>query len=130
MPQHLSQRPVHLGLGASAVIEPEFTGRGEWYEGYAARHASDGNEARLVALHEFSKPWSTWEMHPHGCEVVVCTSGELTIIQEIEGKRQRTELCAGQYTINEPGVWHTVDVARSATVLFITAGKGTQIRPR
>ena len=36
----------------------------------------------------------------------------------------------GQYAINKPGVWHTADAAESATVLFITAGAGTEHRPR
>jgi hypothetical protein len=39
-------------------------------------------------------------------------------------------LGAGQYVINEPGTWHTADVAGSATALFITAGLGTQHRAR
>ncbi len=32
--------------------------------------------------------------------------------------------------INEPGVWHTADVESTATALFITAGLGTEHRPR
>ncbi|MFT5432803.1 MAG: hypothetical protein ACI9OJ_003506 [Myxococcota bacterium] len=30
---NLSKHPVHLGLGATAVEQPEFTGM-EWYAGY------------------------------------------------------------------------------------------------
>ena len=41
MTPDLSRYPVHLGRGATAVAEPEFTGF-EWYEGYMQRHASDG----------------------------------------------------------------------------------------
>ena len=37
MPKRLSQHPVHLGLGATAEVEPEFSGV-EWYEAYGARH--------------------------------------------------------------------------------------------
>ncbi len=33
-------------------------------------------------------------------------------------------------TINPPGVWHTADIADHAQGLFITAGMGTQNRPR
>jgi hypothetical protein len=40
------------------------------------------------------------------------------------------ELGAGEYAINEPGVWHTADVEKETTVLFITAGMGTQHRQR
>ena len=128
-PRHLSTHPVHLGLGATAVSEPAFTGM-EWYADYAARHASDGTEARLVSMHSFDGPWDVWEMHPKGAEVVVCTEGEITLVQEIAGEQRRTKLVAGQYAINEPGIWHTADVEGKATALFITAGTGTEHRPR
>jgi quercetin dioxygenase-like cupin family protein len=69
-------------------------------------------------------------MHPEGAEVVLCTAGEITLVQEIDGAEVRTELSAGEYAINAPGVWHTADVTGRATALFITAGVGTQHRPR
>jgi hypothetical protein len=129
MTTDLFRYPVHLGRGASAVAQPEFTGF-EWYMAYAQRHASDGTEGRLVAMFTFDAPWDGWEVHPNGHEVVVCTAGEITLIQEIDGKERRTTLHPGEYAINPPGVWHTADVAKSATCLFITAGAGTQNRPR
>jgi quercetin dioxygenase-like cupin family protein len=129
MPPQLSRNPVHLGLGATAVSEPEFTGM-QWYDEYGARHDSDGKEGRLVSMFTFEQPWDTWEMHPEGGEVVLCTAGEITLVQEIGGKEVRTTLRPGEYAINEPGVWHTADVERSATAVFITAGLGTQMRPR
>ena len=129
MTRKLTESPVHLGLGATAVSEPAFTGM-EWYAAYGERHASDGKEGRLVSMHTFSEPWSMWEMHPEGGEVVVCTAGEMTIVQEIDGRDVRTKLRPGEYAINDPGVWHTADVEGTATALFITAGMGTQHRPR
>ena len=39
-------------------------------------------------------------------------------------------LRAGEYAINPRGVWHTADVAGHATAVFITAGQGTEHRPR
>jgi quercetin dioxygenase-like cupin family protein len=129
MPPQLSKHPVHLGLGATAVSEPEFTGMA-WYAEYGSRHAGDGKEGRLVSMHTFEQPWDSWEMHPEGGEVVICTAGEITLVQEIAGEVVRTHLRAGEYAINDPGVWHTADVERTATAVFITAGLGTQIRPR
>lgn len=129
MPQSLDQNPVHLGLGATATSEPPFTGM-EWYAAYTERHRSDGIEARLVSMHTFNTPWDVWEMHPNGGEVVICTAGEITLLQEIDGAVVRTELRPGEYAINEPGVWHTADVEASATAIFITAGVGTEHRPR
>jgi len=103
----------------------------EWYEAYAARNAGDGIEGRLVSLHSFATSWTSWEMHPAGDEVVLCTAGEITLIQERpDGGTESVTLRPGDYAINPPGVWHTADVAGEATALFITAGMGTEHRPR
>ena len=130
MPPRLQKFPIHLGLGATAVREPEFTGGMEWYEGYGARHESDGVEGRLVSMHTFTEPWASWEMHPKGSELVLCTHGEMVLVQEIDGEQVRTTLRAGEYAINEPGVWHTAEVTDTATAVFITAGVGTEVRPK
>lgn len=127
---NLQRNPIHLGLGASASVEPEFTG-GAWYEAYGARHAGDGTEGRLVSMHTVQQPWDTWEMHPLGSEVVLCTAGVITLHQEQpDGTRDTVILHPGEYAINAPGVWHTADVEAAATAVFITAGAGTQLRPR
>ena len=92
--------PVHLGLGATAEVEPAFSGDPAWYQDYSA-------------------------------EVVLCTSGAITLHQErADGSVASVTLEPGEYAINEPGTWHTADVTGSATALFITAGIGTEIRPR
>ena len=130
-PQDLSERPIHLGLGASAEVEPRFTGDMAWYEAYLERHRRDGAEGRLVCMHSFTGPWDAWEMHPEGSEVVVCIRGRLTLHQEHgDGSTASVTLEPGQYAINPPGTWHTADVESEATALFITAGLGTQHRPR
>ena len=126
----ISEHPIHLGLGATAAVQPLFTGAMEWYADYAERNEADGVEGRLVTMHTFSDSWDVWEMHPRGAEVVVCTAGEMTLVQETETGEQRVTLKTGDYAINAPGVWHTADVSGSATALFITAGEGTEHRPR
>lgn len=128
-PKNLSKNFIHLGLGASAVSQPEFSGM-EWYAGYGARHGADGAEGRLVSFYTFTENWDVWEMHPKGTEVVVCTAGEMTLVQELPSGEQRITLKVGDYAINAPGIWHTADVETSATALFITAGEGTEHRPR
>ena len=75
-------QPIHLGLGASALVQPEFTGM-EWYAAYEERHADDGIEGRLVSMYVFTEDWSAWEMHPEGAEVVLCVAGAMTIHQEL-----------------------------------------------
>lgn len=121
---------IHLGSGASAVPQPPFDGIA-WYDAYDERHGGDGAEGRLVAQHSFSESWESWEMHPHGDEVVICTQGAMVLTQEFpDGRQERIALAAGEYAINPPGVWHTADVEDAATAIFITAGEGTQHRPR
>ena len=127
----LEQHPLHLGLGAGAIAQPAFTGEMEWYAAYSERHAADGAEGRLVTAHTFTEDWTSWEMHPAGDEVVLCLTGEMTLHQEFaDGRSEAVTISAGEYAINPPGVWHTADVVGHATALFITAGLGTQHRPR
>jgi quercetin dioxygenase-like cupin family protein len=127
----ISTHPVHLGLGATAEVEPRFTGEMDWYADYTERHAADGVEGRLVSMHTFNESWTMWEMHPQGSEVVLCTAGAMVLHQErADGSTASVALNAGQYAVNEPGTWHTADVEGEATALFITAGLGTQHRPR
>lgn len=130
-PVDLTTHPIHLGLGATAEVEPAFTGEMSWYEGYGQRHGDDGREGRLVSMHTFTESWDVWEMHPVGSEVVLCTAGTITLHQEhADGTTAVATLAAGQYAVNEPGTWHTADVDGTATAVFITAGEGTEHRPR
>lgn len=125
----LERFPIHLGLGARALPQPEFTGM-EWYAAYVDRNAADGDEGRLVSLYSFNENWTSWERHPAGDEAVICTAGEITLLQELPDGMQSVTLRAGDYAINPRGVWHTADVAGGATALFITSGRGTEHRPR
>lgn len=126
----LEERPIHLGLGATAVPQPPFTGL-DWYEGYGERHGGDGTEGRLVSMHTFTASWNSWEVHPHGEEVVLCLEGAMTLLQEhADGSTDTVTISAGEYAINPPGTWHTADVEHTTKALFITAGAGTEHRPR
>jgi quercetin dioxygenase-like cupin family protein len=123
--------PLHLGLGATAIQQPEFTGGMDWYMSYTERNGGDGAEGRLVTAHHFTQSWDSWEMHPAGDEVVICTEGQMTVHQEhADGTKASVTISAGEYAINPPGTWHTADVEGAATALFITAGMGTEHRPR
>lgn len=126
----LLENPLHLGLGATAIPQPPFTGM-DWYKGYGERNGHDGAEGRLVSMHSFSESWDSWEMHPVGDEVVLCLSGSITLHQEhADGSTARVTIGANEYAINPPGCWHTADVEGEATAMFITAGMGTEHRPR
>lgn len=125
---------VHLGLGATVVPLPTHTGDMSWYEEYGKAHSSDGTEGRLVSLHTFTDSWDTWEMHPEGSELVLCVAGTISLTQEaLDGTITEVTISAGQAVVNDPGIWHTADVPDTSappTVVFITAGVGTQNRDR
>lgn len=128
----LARTPLHLGLGATAVVLAPQTGDMSWYEDYGRAHGADGNEGRLVSMHTFDEDWGEWEVHPNGHEVVLCLSGRLRLHQEfLDGGTAEATIGPGQAVINDPGVWHTADVVEGpAQALFITAGSGTDHRPR
>ena len=126
----LREFPVHLGLGARAFPLERFDGTPDWYQRYGESYASDGAEGRLVSMYSFDSSWDTWEVHPDGDELVLCVSGSITLHQEIDGVESVVELQPGQAVVNPPGAWHTADIDEPCTALFITAGRGTQIRPR
>ena len=130
----LDTHPIHLGKDATAETQPKFP-RDEramqWYAEYGERHAADGTEGRLVSMFTFAEDWPSWEVHPNGAEVVLCTSGEMTLHQEVpDGRTAKVTIGPGEYAINLPGVWHTADVGGEATGVFITSGIGTQHRSR
>ena len=126
----LARFPLHLGLGATAERLPEMDGSPDWYQRYGADHGADGLEGRLVSMNTFTGPWTSWEMHPNGHEVVICTEGTMTLHQEQDGARKTVVLHSGQAVVNPPGAWHTADVEGRAAAVFITAGSGTEVRPR
>src|SRR5690606_15495344 len=111
--RNLADFSIHLGLGATAVPQPEFP-RDEramhWYGDYGARHAVDVTEGRLVSMFTSSEDWGMWEMHPNGAEVVLCISGEMELVQEqADGSHTVTRLSPGEYAVNPPGTWHTAN---------------------
>ena len=122
---------IHLGRHSRAEPQPPFDGM-QWYADYIARTAADGGEGWLVSLYDFSESWDSWEMHPRGAEVVACLGGCMVLTQEhADGRSEQVTLRRGDYAINPPGTWHTADVVEApATGLFITAGEGTEHRPR
>lgn len=130
MPSRLDTQFLHLGPGAAALPQPDFTG-GAWYEAYRTRHDQDGPDGTLISQFTFTKNWDSWEMHPHGGEIVLCIAGRITLLQQHEdGTATNVTLAPGDHAINPPGCWHTADVEGEATAVFITPGLGTQGRPR
>ena len=84
----------------------------------------------LIACHEFSEDWSTWEVHPNGDEVVLLLSGAVTFVLESDQGFQSQSLAQpGEYLIVPKGIWHTAKTDVQSKVLFITPGEGTENKP-
>src|SRR6478735_2713239 len=101
-----------------------------WYEAYDERHGGDGAEGRLVALYRFEEPWTSWEMHPAGDEVVCCIQGHMTLHQELpDGSAESIDLGPGDYAVNPPCPGHR-GARKDPLVPFLTpAGRNPPHRP-
>jgi mannose-6-phosphate isomerase-like protein (cupin superfamily) len=129
-PLSIFTTPLHLGKAGVAKVLTPMTDM-DWYDAYAQDTAADGADGRLVSSFQFTESWNSWEMHPFGDEIVICLSGTMTLIQEFsDGSTGQLTIGPGEYAVNPPGCWHTADIAGEASALFITAGLGTEHRPR
>ncbi|MFJ9308709.1 cupin domain-containing protein [Streptomyces cyaneofuscatus] len=127
---NLRTTPVHLGLGSRAKPVEGFTWDPEVLQAYSAAVAADGAEGRMVAIFDGDGPGDHWERHPAGDELVVCLTGSVTVTRDMDGVPERVVLGPGEATVNPAGAWHAVDMAGPASILTITAGLGTDHRPR
>jgi quercetin dioxygenase-like cupin family protein len=85
---------------------------------------------RLVMRFSFSTDWSDWERHPNGDEVVCLIEGSVDFVLDRGGREEIIALRApGSFAIVPRGVWHTARVHAPASMIFITAGEGTEHRP-
>nr|WP_211371560.1 cupin domain-containing protein [Altericroceibacterium indicum] len=129
-PKTLPNHPIHLGLDGNAVPLPAIDSE-RWYDEYLARFAGDGTQGRLISQFSFSENWESWEMHPHGDEIVLCIAGTMVLHQQSEtGETATVTLKSGDYAINPAGWWHTADATTQVTAIFITTAYGTIHRAR
>ncbi len=96
-----------------------------------AGELGDFHHEYLVTSYHYSSDWASWEMHPHGDEIVCLIAGRIDFILEAsDGQRRTLELSQpGSFALVPRGTWHTAKTAVPTTLLFITAGEGTQHRP-
>lgn len=129
-PIDLRTTPVHLGLGSTANPIEGFAWDPQVLKAYSAAVAADGAEGRIVTIFDGDGVGDDWERHPAGDELVVCLRGSVTVTRDAEGVTDHVVLAPGEATVNPAGTWHAVDMAGPATILTITAGLGTDHRPR
>ena len=88
------------------------------------------DQGRLMSAFTFSEPWSTWERHPAGEELVMLLSGTATIVLQDSGQERAVQLSdPGSYVLVPLNVWHTAKTTVPTTMLFLTPGAGTEHRP-
>lgn len=119
---------VHLGPNGSAVPLPVTS---TFWEELASGAFSKLGPGRLVSTYNFSESWGNWEKHPAGEELAILLAGAMDLILSIDGQEQSLSLTTpGQFLIIPRDTWHTANVPHTALVTFVTAGEGTQHRPR
>jgi mannose-6-phosphate isomerase-like protein (cupin superfamily) len=86
----------------------------------------------LVTCHHHASDWPNWEMHPNGDEIVALLSGAVMMtLEEADGSHREVMLSQpGSFVLVPRGTWHTAQVKEPGMMLFVTAGEGTQHRPR
>jgi oxalate decarboxylase/phosphoglucose isomerase-like protein (cupin superfamily) len=88
------------------------------------------DQGRLMSAFTFSEPWSTWERHPAGEELVLLLSGACELLLDLpDGQRATQLLTPGAYVLVPPNVWHAARTSVPTTLLFLTPGAGTEHRP-
>jgi mannose-6-phosphate isomerase-like protein (cupin superfamily) len=88
------------------------------------------DQGRLMSAFTFSEPWSMWERHPAGEELVMLISGVVTVVLEDSGQERAVQLdVPGSYVLIPQNVWHTAKATVPSTMLFLTPGAGTEHRP-
>src|SRR5215203_3049555 len=117
----------YLALGPQGRVEHAAGGDEFW--SLPPAEIEKFGENWLVTEFYFDEDWKTWEMHPHGEEIVYLLSGEIDLFTERDGKRETLELRGKGVTVVGRGVWHTAKVLSPANLLVITHGRETQIRP-
>jgi mannose-6-phosphate isomerase-like protein (cupin superfamily) len=131
----VTQAPLHIttthlrlkpdGMADKLPVTPAF-----WPDLIAGKYGDFHNEY-LVTTNSFTEAWPTWEKHPNGDEIVILLSGSVDfIIETPEGERLVEVRQPGEYAFVPKGHWHTANPHAPTTMLFITAGEGTQIRLR
>jgi len=83
----------------------------------------------LIASHRFGDNWPTWEVHPHGDEVVCLTSGDAEFVMRQNGVDSTVRLSSpGAFVVVPRNTWHTALIHAPSTMIFITPGQATENR--
>lgn|SRR5512138_2179848 len=101
-----------------------------FWEEMATGKLPELDQGRLMSAFSFSEPWSMWERHPAGEELVMLLAGSATLVLEESGQQRSVQLNEpGSYVLVPRNTWHTATTAVKTTMLFLTPGARTEHRP-
>jgi mannose-6-phosphate isomerase-like protein (cupin superfamily) len=115
---------VHLAADGTSTAVPG----GDAFWALPATALDRYGQGWLVSEFECIADWPMWEMHPGGDEFVYLLGGRVTMILEVDRRREQTELSGRAAMVIPRGVWHTASVLVPSRMLFVTRGIGTQHR--
>lgn len=117
----------YVSLGAGGALQT-FEG-GDAFWNLSAEKFDEIGKSWLITEFEFTEDWQTWEMHPHGEEIVYLLSGAMDLTLDRDGDLQTLELRGKGLIIIPRHTWHTAKVLEPSKMLVITFGKDTQVKP-
>lgn len=123
---HLDKDFVVLDEALTAHIEACDEGL---FERLANNYGSFTN-CKLISCFQFESDWPTWEIHPHGDEIVILLNGSATLVLEADaGNKSIVMDHPGSFAVIPVNTWHTAKISSPAKMLFITPGQDTRNRP-
>lgn len=119
----------YLRLKPDSAIEVLAGGPAFWEKLMKGEFGRFQNEY-LVTTSTFTEDWPSWENHVNGDEIVILLSGRVEFLLELPSGTVRVAIDEpGRYVRVPRNTWHTAKTSVPTTMLFITAGEGTQVRP-
>ena len=126
-PHHLHTTPVIFTPAHDAVTKVKT----ENFFAELDQDFGDFSDHVLLMTFEFSEPWPTWEVHPHGDEVVYLLEGDTDFVLYTAQGEQTVRVCEpGSYVVVPKGIWHTARPHQPTRMLFVTPGQGTLNEPQ
>ena len=118
----------YLRLRPDSSAEPLALGNEFWPQLMSGK-LGDFHHEYLVTMGSHERDWTSWECHPNGDEIVVLLAGRAQMVLETPAGEERVDLAAaGDYVRIPRNTWHTARIGAPTSMLFITAGEGTQHR--
>ena len=132
--QHRGREPVALGLQDNCIyLAPDkamrpFAKTAEFFR--CASQDPEFMDGCVLALHYVNGPndvhYPVWEMHPQGDEILILTSGSLSV-ELREAEKERTVPLPAQGALIVPaGTWHRLIVHELSVMIALTPRHNTR----